>query len=93
MEHSICDNYILLDSIWYRIYPMSSIWNQSYKGSTLVSYNSRAIKIKHFSSNYDSRVVIYESNVIIKLINVDYLNCFFPNLLESNFEVRPHDGR
>ena len=31
--------------------------------------------------------------MIIKLINVDYLNYFFPVLLESNFEARPHDGR
>ena len=39
---------------------------QSYKHFTLVNYNSRVV-IWQFSSQYDSRVVIYERKIFIRL--------------------------
>ena len=40
---------------------------QSYKASTLVIYDSRVVRMSYLLVNYDSRVVIYERKMFIRL--------------------------
>ena len=70
---------VLVINVWpYSLHNILVISGQSYKGSTIVNYDSRVVpdlKIPHIP---DSRVVNYDRKMFIKLAT----ECFFKRIMQ-----------